>query len=448
MVLNAQSLIRVDSDSKNKGLAGTQSDDKTLLPITLSTPQSADAGPSTGDRIYVNGQDTNVRVLDWDGTSSKITMTSAYEIPKDAAISFYPPVKMGHVKTDAAVGSTSIDFEMSLIFSPDLTPSNDDHIYVNGVDTGILVQGYAAAADGNPASIDISKPLDFEIKKTDEVTFYAAGKRPLNMTLVTPAGTEIPVVGISNIPGKDQLLATTSSHVEVYASVDDKSLNKDMDTDYYSSPKITPNPVNSSGYQAVAEIRFMGGRNIDALELDPQSGNPKYKTMTKLTALIQNAAGGKANLVYDLDLTDTTLQSSAFQVTKSVQDGQPMSKLSDVTIDSQGRIAGVYGNGKVRYVGQIALVHFDAFEQLAPVGKNAFAATVSSGTEDTAQGVLVGHPGTGEFGDIKSQALESSNVDLSSELVRLMILQRTYSANSQSMKAVDQVMRDTLQMIT
>ena len=60
----------------------------------------------------------------------------------------------------------------------------------------------------------------------------------------------------------------------------------------------------------------------------------------------------------------------------------------------------------------------------------------------------MGHPGTGEFGEIKSQALESSNVDLSSELVRLMVLQRMYSANSQSMKAVDQVMRDSLQMVS
>ena len=198
----------------------------------------------------------------------------------------------------------------------------------------------------------------------------------------------------------------------------------------------------------MAHLSFVGGKNIDALVPNPQSGNPTFSTKTVLTTNFVNAAGGRSNLVFGLDLTDTSLQSSAFQITKSVQDGEPMSKLTDVTVDNQGRIAGVYGNGKVRYAGQIALVHFDAFEQLSPVGKNAFSATVESGTEDSAEGVLVGHPGTGEFGEIKSQALESSNVDLSSELVRLMILQRTYSANSQSMKAVDQVMRDTLQMIS
>jgi len=268
------------------------------------------------------------------------------------------------------------------------------------------------------------------------------------MTLITPDGTEVAVQGLSNEPGGGQVLTTTKAHVEVYASVDGRFFNRDDAANNYSAKPITPEPANSLGHKCVAELMFIGGKNIDALVPDPQSGNPTFSTKTSLTTVFSNAAGGTSNLVFDLDLTDTSLQSSAFQVTKSVQNGEPMSKLTDVTVDNQGRIAGVYGNGKVRYVGQIALVHFDAFEQLSPVGKNAFSATVESGTEDSAEGVLVGHPGTGEFGEIKSQALESSNVDLSSELVRLMILQRTYSANSQSMKAVDQVMRDTLQMIS
>ena len=108
---------------------------------------------------------------------------------------------------------------------------------------------------------------------------------------------------------------------------------------------------------------------------------------------------------------------------------------------------GVYGSGKQQFVGQIALVHFDNAEGLIPVGKNAFAASVDSGTEDSVCGVVVGRAGTGVFGDIKGQALESSTVDLANELVRLMVLQRSYSANSQSMKAFDQTLRDTLQMV-
>jgi flagellar hook protein FlgE len=78
---------------------------------------------------------------------------------------------------------------------------------------------------------------------------------------------------------------------------------------------------------------------------------------------------------------------------------------------------------------------------------NAFAASNVTGTEKDGTGVTVGRAGTGVLGEIRSQALESSNVDLANELVRLMILQRSYSANSQSLKAVDQTLRDTLQMV-
>jgi flagellar hook protein FlgE len=122
--------------------------------------------------------------------------------------------------------------------------------------------------------------------------------------------------------------------------------------------------------------------------------------------------------------------------------------LTNVTVDNQGRIVGIYGTGKQEYVGQLALVHFDNFEGLIPVGKNAFAASIDSGTEHSAAGVVVGRAGTGIFGEVKSQALESSNVDLANELVRLMVLQRSYTANSQSMRAFDQTLRDTLQMIS
>jgi len=60
----------------------------------------------------------------------------------------------------------------------------------------------------------------------------------------------------------------------------------------------------------------------------------------------------------------------------------------------------------------------------------------------------VGRAGTGKFGDIKAQALESSNVDLADELVRLMVLQRSYTASSQALKAADSVMQDSLRLNT
>jgi flagellar hook protein FlgE len=181
--------------------------------------------------------------------------------------------------------------------------------------------------------------------------------------------------------------------------------------------------------------------------VDGASGKPVFSTSARLSTRV-NAGSQQSTtipLIFDLDLSDTQLQASSFMVSKSYQDGEPRSELSSVSIDSTGTIVGVFGNGRKIVAGQIALTQFDAVEQLIPSGAHAFAASHRSGTEGD-NGVRIGRAGDGSFGDIKSMAVEASTVDLSNELVKLMILQRMYSANSQSIKAFDSTLQDTIRM--
>jgi len=181
--------------------------------------------------------------------------------------------------------------------------------------------------------------------------------------------------------------------------------------------------------------------------VDGASGKPVFSTSARLSTRV-NAGSQQSTsipLIYDLDLSDTQLQASSFVVNQSYQDGEARSQLSSVTVDSSGTIVGVYGNGRKIVAGQIALTHFDANEQLIPVGNNSFAPSYLSGTEGD-KGVFIGRAGEGSFGAIKSNAVEASTVDLSGELVKLMILQRMYSANSQSIKAFDSTLQDTIRM--
>lgn len=437
VVLNPNSILRVDTAPAGGGVASTSSTSAGTTTIAMTS--TTGAAPQVGMKIFANGVDTGAKIATVTGNTFTAAFTLTTPPPANAAITLYPADVNLSAATTAGTTLNGTANELTLPAGSTNFPAIGTHLYdAAGVDRGTVL-----SVDQASLKITMSSAISTPVLTTWKFA------QALNMTLITPDGSEIVVQGNSNRPGGGQILTTTKSQVEVYSSVDGRFFGKDDLTNNYANlPSSYSLPSNTLGYKPVAQLSFVGGKNIDALVPNPQSGNPTFSTKTTLTTNFVNAAGGRSNLVFNLDLTDTSLQSSAFQITKSVQDGEPMSKLTDVTVDNQGRIAGVYGNGKVRYAGQIALVHFDAFEQLAPVGKNAFSATVASGTEDSAEGVLVGHPGTGEFGEIKSQALESSNVDLSSELVRLMILQRTYSANSQSMKAVDQVMRDTLQMIS
>jgi flagellar hook protein FlgE len=323
-------------------------------------------------------------------------------------------------------------------------------IFVNGVDSGRVVQ-----SGGTTTNITANGAV--LVPAGAEIAFYppvVSSGNPavvtsgmLNMTLITPDGTKLTVQGTTNQPNSGAALTTTAARVEVYASMDGRFYDQ-SDAGTKSNRTIAPQVEGVLGYRPSAELIFVGGRNIDSLVTEAISGNPQFSTTTQLTTRVTNQAGGSSDLVFKLDLSDTTLQAGAFQVTKSSQNGEPLARLTNVTVDNQGRIVGIYGTGKQQYVGQLALVHFDNFEGLMPVGKNAFAATNASGTEHSADGVVVGRAGTGIFGDIKAQALESSNVDLANELVRLMVLQRSYTANSQSMRAFDQTLRDTLQMIS
>eukprot|EP01032_Pedospumella_encystans_P023837 gene23837-26973_t len=100
-----------------------------------------------------------------------------------------------------------------------------------------------------------------------------------------------------------------------------------------------------------------------------------------------------------------------------------------------GVILGQYSNGKSRPLGQIVLVNFANPDGLTPLGNNAWAESSASGTPQ------VGTPGTGSNGQLRSASVETSNVDLTAELVNMITAQRVYQANSQTIKTQDQVLQ-------
>ena len=310
-----------------------------------------------------------------------------------------------------------------------------DKVFRNGLDTGLTV----SSVTGSQVTLSGSVGLN----TADALSFYSPGQT-LNMSIVTPDGTEIEVTGSTNKLSDGATLTAVTQQMEAYASIDGRFYDyqeSGVVADWDLAPQTT-----GLGYKPVAVMQFVSGRNIDSLVSDPLSGNPQFRTETQLTANITAQDGGESTLDFKLDLSDTQLMAQNFLVTQSVQDGEPVSRLTNVTVDNMGRVVAVYGTGKQIYVGQVALVRFDNAEGLIPVGNNAFAASVESGTEHSAEGVHIGYAGSGSFGEIRAMALESSNVDLANELVKLMILQRSYTANSQSMRATDQLVRDTLNM--
>ena len=446
VTLNKDSVLRVNTAAKASSLTSAASTGASMT-LTAAPSNAGTAKDVTGMKVFINGVDSGVKVAasysySAGSPTSTIPLSDSVPIPSGAAVTFYDGdnsfTKTGTAETVASFTSTT-----AASGSAYSNVAVGDKLFIGSVDTGITVTSKSSSTNTATPPVttytfNLSSSASFTSSDT-AVTF----KHPLAMTLITPEGSEIPVTGASNLKASNEKLTTTTSQVEVYAAVDGNFIGSNSS---YTSSRQADAEV-PGGIKTVAKLSFMGGENIDTIVKDSMAGSPIFSTTTKLTSRLNNQAGGSTDLIFDLDLSGTQLHAGAFQITKSIQNGEAVSRLTNVTVDNAGRIVGVYGTGKQQYIGQVAMVSFDNEEGLIPVGKNAFAASNITGTEQDGIGVTVGRAGTGVLGEIRSQALESSNVDLANELVRLMILQRSYSANSQSLKALDQTLRDTLQMV-
>jgi flagellar hook protein FlgE len=143
---------------------------------------------------------------------------------------------------------------------------------------------------------------------------------------------------------------------------------------------------------------------------------------------------GATTLTATIDLTGSTQYSGDNDPKGITQNGYASGTLLGYQIQNDGTILASYSNQQTKSLGQVVLAGFGNPEGLKAAGDNVWTATNSSGT------ALLNAPGS-SLGQLKSNAVESSNVNLSSELVNLIVAQRNYQANAQTIKAQDQVMQ-------
>lgn len=134
-----------------------------------------------------------------------------------------------------------------------------------------------------------------------------------------------------------------------------------------------------------------------------------------------------------LSLGETTQYGATFGVDDQRQNGYTTGRLSGLDVSSEGVLFARYTNGQSKSLGQVALASFSNTDGLSPVGDTSWVETFESGQP------VIGKPDTGTLGGIKASSVEESNVDLSGELVNLIIAQRNYQANAKTIETSDAV---------
>lgn len=168
--------------------------------------------------------------------------------------------------------------------------------------------------------------------------------------------------------------------------------------------------------------------SLSAITIAADAVSPGVPTAA-ITVPPLNIGDGTAAKPYTL-----TQFASKFSVYDLKQDGYAAGELTSINIAENGTVTARYSNGTSQAAGQVGLTMFRNVQGLQPINGGYWEATFDSGEP------IPGAPQEARMGSLRSGALEESNVDLTGELVNMIVAQRSYQANAQTIKTQDQVL--------
>lgn len=228
---------------------------------------------------------------------------------------------------------------------------------------------------------------------------------------------------------------TSPNHWKMYVQIDGENVG---DPD----PSL-PSPQNIEATMASFDVHFTPEGTINAAMTDSiliSNWTPLGDDGLPIGALgpLNVLQGGTvpvaeppASSNFLIDLEGSTQFSSAFSTEELDQNGYATGRLAGLDISNTGIVFARFTNGEAQVLGQVALANFASVDGLKPTGDTMWAQTFESGE------AIVGAPGSSQLGNITAGAVEESNVDLSEQLVNLIIAQRNYQANAKTIETAN-----------
>jgi flagellar hook protein FlgE len=266
-------------------------------------------------------------------------------------------------------------------------------------------------------------------------TFNTGALQDLNLQTAqsAPAATTTGTV-ILNLPSNDTVPTATpfdpanpNSYSQSTSTTVYDSLGNSYPATYYFSQTATPGlwnvnmTVNGTATGGTQTLQFSSTGAVTT----PANGNLTFAGFTP--------TDGALPMSMTFNFSQSTQFGTQFGVSSIIQNGFTTGQLSTVSIDPTGVVSAVYTNGRSTQLGQLAIANFPNPQGLQQLGNTNWAQTFSSGT------VVQGTAGSAGFGSIQSSSLESSNVDLTTELVSMITEQRAFQANAQVITTADQL---------
>jgi flagellar hook protein FlgE len=298
-------------------------------------------------------------------------------------------------------------------------PDDEGRLYNSA---GYYLMGYSASDTSSPSTVAGLEVLHVKMGSliaTPSTEGSLTANLPQNASVVDP--TELPSTNSasSTYTSKTSLTAYdnygNSVKLDVYFS-------KTSDDNWEMAVYDSSTAATGGGFPYSSGPLTTQSLTFSSADGSLQSGTPA-------TIAVPNGA----NLT--LDLSDMTQLGSPFSVSDPTINGNPAQAVASINVASDGTLNYVLTGGQTVAAYKIPLANVPSPDGLLAQPGNAFTANVNSGT------TYVGLPGSGSFGQIESSRLESSTVDLATQLSNMIVAQRSYTANSQVFQVASEVMQ-------
>ncbi len=302
---------------------------------------------------------------------------------------------------------------------------DSDNFVVNSNGDNLL--GFPVNADGTSASVALSTTEPVRIPDSSGSPQQTS---EVDIRMNLPAGD----AGLDpqDFNPEDPLTYNAATSVTVYDSLGDSHVMT-----YYFIKDGSPG-VDNEWYVATAiddtlvDMTDSAGNDTDpATAVNSVGGN----TGNAVTGILANGSDPNQQISIDFNLdvnsatpNEPTQFASAFEVTSLEQDGLPVGRLTGIDIGPDGLVRATFSNGTSEPIVRVALVRFSNEQGLTQESSTQWKESILSGE------ALAGEATTGTFGEINSSALEQANVNLTTELIDMIIAQRNFQANSRALE--------------
>ncbi|MCU0933733.1 MAG: flagellar hook protein FlgE [Thiobacillaceae bacterium] len=397
------------------------------------------------------------------------------------AATSYLDVTGNNIANTATVGFKSGSTQFADVYATSLTGSGSLQVGI-GVQVADIAQKFTqgnTSVTNNPLDVAINGEGFFRINNAGMVTYTRNGQFQLDKDgyVVNNGGMRLTGYNVSG----GQIVQAAPADIQIsFADISPNATSRaglvlNLDASE-SPPAVAPfSPANASTYNdstsmtlydslgnshamtlyfvktganawnMYGDVDGLGTGNVTLGGANPAplafNANGQLTTAMPLAVAVAAAVTpGAAPLSFNLSLTGSTQYGSNFGVNSVSQDGYSSGRIAALSIAQDGMIMGSYTNGQSNILGQVALANFVSPRGLQSLGNNQWAETSESGQP------IVGAPSTGTLGLVQSGAVEESNVDLTAELVNLIVAQRMYQANAQTIRAQDQILQTLINL--